>query len=427
MILWYKFKNFYSFKDETTIDLRLQKNSSVSNFDTNINNYKVSKILAILGANASGKSNLLKPLAFLNWFCNNSFKDQKNEEELPFAPFLFQQDEPSEIEICFIPPMQKNKANCIEFKYKIKLDRKRIYHESLKKKMMEEKNFTNIFSRTYNKKNNRYTYSDLFDKKNVKNSDITSENLEKLKKLQFSKEDLKKVPHNASVLSYFVRLGNIVAETALFSISIRNNLHIYGKYSLNYDSVLDATEIYHKNRKLFKKAINYLKKLNFGLDNIKLKKIKYSDTQTGKIIEKITPFGVHSSNNDSYEIPFYMESTGTQASYCFIMTLLIALDSGGIAVIDELDTDLHPLMVVELIKLFENELINKHNAQLIFSCHNLEILKILKKHHLYLVEKDKNCISESWRLDQIKGLRSQDNLYAKYITGALGGIPETDL
>jgi hypothetical protein len=41
-----------------------------------------------------------------------------------------------------------------------------------------------------------------------------------------------------------------------------------------------------------------------------------------------------------------------------------------------------------------------------------------------LVEKDKNCQSEAWRLDEVKGVRSDDNLYAKYMAGAYGAVPE---
>ncbi|HCL16455.1 MAG TPA: abortive infection protein, partial [Pseudomonas sp.] len=51
------------------------------------------------------------------------------------------------------------------------------------------------------------------------------------------------------------------------------------------------------------------------------------------------------------------------------------------------------------------------------------LLNHLQKHQLYLCEKRDQC-SEAWRLDEVQGLRADDNLYAKYMAGALGGIPE---
>ena len=51
-----------------------------------------------------------------------------------------------------------------------------------------------------------------------------------------------------------------------------------------------------------------------------------------------------------------------------------------------------------------------------------EVLNILKKHQVYLVEKT-NLHSEAWRLDEMSGIRVDDNLYAKYYAGALGATP----
>ncbi|WP_238567497.1 hypothetical protein, partial [Aeromonas lacus] len=54
--------------------------------------------------------------------------------------------------------------------------------------------------------------------------------------------------------------------------------------------------------------------------------------------------------------------------------------------------------------------------------HTPEVLKNLKKHHCFIVEKE-NSESDVWRIDDIEGIRSQDNLYTKYMSGALGGVP----
>ena len=136
------------------------------------------------------------------------------------------------------------------------------------------------------------------------------------------------------------------------------------------------------------------------------------------------PVGVHKDNNGrGFELPFFDESSGTKSLFVQLRRLLPILEVGGIAIIDELDNDLHPHMLPILIELFKFEHTNPNNAQIIFTCHTPEILNILKKHQIYLVEKE-NLQSEAWRLDEMSGLRSDDNLYAKYYAGSLGATPD---
>lgn len=411
MIKWYRFKNFYSFKDETLVDLTLKANSAESSFDVDLKDARVSKVLAVLGSNGSGKSNLLKPLAFLRWFCHSSFKDLENKELLPFYPHASAMDEPSEIEMCFTDlSLGQEKNEAYEFKYYIKLKRDIIIHEELKLKT--SRLFTSIFYRKYDTESDTYKFHShsTFNDKNG-----------------FPLNELKSIPRNSSAISYFNRKGNAVASTVLENFSnIDNNLNVYGKWNFSYKNVLGATDHYFEDSDLFEKALKYLKRMDFGLDNILLKEEETIDKETGKKEVEVMPYGVHKCDGKQFEIPFYMESSGTQACYYFISTLLNAFEYGGAAVIDELDSDLHPHMITEIINMFENEEINKKNAQLIFSCHTPEVLKHLKKHHIYLVEKN-DSKSECWRLDDMQGLRSQDNLYSKYITGALGGVPDINL
>jgi predicted ATPase len=102
--------------------------------------------------------------------------------------------------------------------------------------------------------------------------------------------------------------------------------------------------------------------------------------------------------------------------------VLPILTFGGIAIIDEIDNDLHPHMLPKILDWFRFEHTNPHSAQIIFTCHTPEVLNLLMKHQVYLVEKT-NQNSEAWRLDDVKGLRADDNLYAKYMAGALSAVP----
>jgi hypothetical protein len=80
---------------------------------------------------------------------------------------------------------------------------------------------------------------------------------------------------------------------------------------------------------------------------------------------------------------------------------------------------LHPIL-----DLFFSPKTNPKNAQVIFTCHSVEVLSLLHKSQVILVEKNQECVSDAWRLDSVKGVRADDNLYAKYMAGAYGAIPQ---
>ncbi len=80
-------------------------------------------------------------------------------------------------------------------------------------------------------------------------------------------------------------------------------------------------------------------------------------------------------------------------------------------------------MLEPLLELFASTKTNPHKAQIIFTVHSPMILDLLQKSQVYLVEKT-DCESIAYRCDTIQGLRSDDNLRAKYLAGALGAVPE---
>jgi predicted ATPase len=80
-------------------------------------------------------------------------------------------------------------------------------------------------------------------------------------------------------------------------------------------------------------------------------------------------------------------------------------------------------MVQELVGMFTDGTINSKNAQLLFSTHSHQILSQLDKYQIVLTEKNSDGQTETWRLDEMKGVRADDNYYTKYIAGAYGAVP----
>ena len=137
----------------------------------------------------------------------------------------------------------------------------------------------------------------------------------------------------------------------------------------------------------------------------------------------------------------YMESEGTKKLFNLSGMLIDALQNGRILAVDELDAQLHPILVRHLIELFNSPDTNPKNAQLIFNTQSADLLgykvyseekgkKItrLRRDQIYFVEKDSQEASRLFSLIEFKkesGMRTRnDASYEKdYLSGVYGGIP----
>ena len=80
-------------------------------------------------------------------------------------------------------------------------------------------------------------------------------------------------------------------------------------------------------------------------------------------------------------------------------------------------------MIEPILRLFHDPETNPHGAQIIFTCQAPEVLKLLQKAQVTFIEKS-DCVSTACRGDEVAGLTRQHNLCTKYMTGALGAVPQ---
>src|SRR5690554_7319983 len=118
MIKNLSFRNFYSFADEAVIDFALGKKPTPSGYDITIDGDRYNKAIAVVGANGSGKTQFLKPLAFLRWFISESFLGMAPDRAIPFFPHQLHRDESSYLELEFM-------LKGVDYRYQLELtDRK---------------------------------------------------------------------------------------------------------------------------------------------------------------------------------------------------------------------------------------------------------------------------------------------------------------
>lgn len=125
---------------------------------------------------------------------------------------------------------------------------------------------------------------------------------------------------------------------------------------------------------------------------------------------------------------FNEESAGTRSWLSLLPDALDALDAGGAMFIDEIDASLHPLLTARLIGLFREAETNPHGAQLIFTTHDASLLgtalgeEVLVRDQIWFVEKDRNGASRLYPLSDFKP-REGENRERRYLGGSYGAVP----
>ena len=132
-----------------------------------------------------------------------------------------------------------------------------------------------------------------------------------------------------------------------------------------------------------------------------------------------------------FDLPLQEESSGTEQMFFGAALIKRAMESEKTIIIDELSSGLHPLLLRAIIKMFYNKEINKTNAQLIFSTHDVSLLSwdLFRRDQIYFVEKENATgISTLYSLDEFSPeLVKKDNIREDYLQGRYGAIPVISL
>ena len=387
------FQNFYSFKHRTTMNFLVNENApKINHFGAcNTNDgSRISKISSIFGANASGKTNLIIVFEFLKSFISDSFSYSNEGFEI-FYPFDTTQNKPSIFEVEFY--IEK-----IFYKLYLEINSERVLSEILESR--KNKRLTTLYSRKYIKSKNYYKFNG--------------------KKIKLENSFIEKVRPNASVVSTANQYNHPeLTKVKKHWFSIFGNYFIFSNYNI-------VSKFYYKNKEYFEQTKELLKRVDLGLSDIKILSEETANRRGNKKTI-FQPYGSHKSKGKEFSLPFSMESDGTKQLYSILMLVFRVLEKGSICLIDEIGDSLHPNALPTIVNLFTSEETNPRGTQLICTTHMPTIMASLSKYQIFLVEKNKDCESEVYRLDEVQGARSDDNFLKKYLAGAYGGIPDIDI
>jgi AAA15 family ATPase/GTPase len=386
MIIEFKFKNFMSYKDETTINMTSVKSFKElknSNVITKVNsNFNLLKSAAIFGSNGGGKSNFIEAILFMKDVFHNSYLESlKKEEERGRKDYYFKlntitEKKPTTFEISFI-------VNNIIYRYGFEIFGFEIISEWLYKKNEVE---TYLFKR--NRQNFEINKSSFTDGLKYKDS----------------------VNSNVLFISYLAQNNSKDIQPVQFFFK-----------RLNVLSGLDDKTHNNVTKVLYNVDSNFKTWLSLALRFLEITKVGV--TKDDNIVTYHNKFDENDFIVDS--IPFNLEedeSQGTKKIVFLLGAIYDTLVGGKVLFIDELDSKLHPNLTKKLLDFFQK--FNKNNAQFIFTSHDANLLNkdILRRDQIWFVDRNKFGASELYSLSDFDAsvVRSTSDFRKKYLDNSFG-------
>ncbi|MEJ0002421.1 MAG: AAA family ATPase [Pararobbsia sp.] len=400
-------ENFFSFRDLHVLDLSID--AKVPDPDGRFatvfegSSVRAPKVVVLYGANASGKTTLLRALQFIVTMIRDSVQrtvpgfygcERFNDAESADRPIRLAIELGGVMNLTPDVMRQLEAGEPVErgiYRYEIEIEVKqgsptRFLKEALHQKPNGQGKWQRVFERDADGQ--------------VKGSKSFG--------LSGYQHLVKTLAANHTVLSSFAKFQH---PSAQIFVEIAKKA-IFSMDPVAHSSADKAVIDFLKNRPAILSKLNAeMSRIDVGVEGL-----RFQDGKDG-------PFLMFKHSGLQVEMPWMLESHGTRAFIKIFPFLVMVLDQGGVAVIDEMEAAIHPLVLPELLRWFyDRALRNKLDAQLWLSCHSASLLDDLTKEEIVLCEKDRQGRSRFFSLMDVK-VRRDENHYRKYLSGTYGGVP----
>ena len=408
MILEIRLENFFSIKDEVLLDFRAakintEKGKALSANVIDYNGEKILKSIGLFGANASGKSNILKAIKFCNQLILNSC--QYNEGTVfGFSPFRFDgyANKPSIFLIDFI-------HDGVEYEYSFTLTTTEILKESLYHYPNGRK--AKIFTRDETKGTNKteiYSFADGLIARPVDVATNTSKKTLYLSRASQMDRELGKTLYKfflQDLLVGFAPLDFITLELNITKQLFTQNKDLFLHALSICDSDISEIKIIHEKQKL---SIPNAFSGSFYDQSF--------DTLRFETFHKTAP-----------EISFDLlgeESSGTKQLFSMLFFLLDVTRNGKALLLDEFDLSLHTKLADFVIDLFHAG----SSAQFLFTSHNTNLIDVkrFRRDQILFANKKEDGSTELYSLYDHKDFRENMDAEKGYLQGRFDAIPIID-
>lgn len=435
MLIEFKVSNFRSLRDEAVLSMEATglgsfKKSLIEFVPIGKTSSKPVRLLpsvAIYGKNGGGKSNIIRAFWLSVQFIRNAQRTQHENAPIPIYPFVLDDDsktKPTEFEFVYV-----NEG--IKYIYGFAATKEAVVREYLFHAPKGQKSL--VFSRE----------GQVFEFR---------ENSEK-KKRQLISETV------ASNQLYFAVACTMNEKTC---IDAMRWFREYIFFSRDYTDIPEQLLNYSEDSNMLKAISNYAKMADVGIQDMQfeVKNTELSDTEhlpedlpegikaalmqfmkalsdspnssESKLkMGEVSAISYHQGINRNgeanlYELDLADESDGTRKLMALAPAIERVLNCGGILLVDELEKEMHPMLVEMVVSKFQSPNSNPNHAQLIFTTHNTELLnmEILRKDQLYFVDKNrKDGASTLYSISEFS-TTTNENVRKSYLMGKYGATPD---
>ncbi len=413
MLLMFKVKNYASFKNESILDMRATAYVQHPTHVIHVNDkLGLLKTMALYGANASGKSNLISAMFFFEQYIFSQFLSKKESGDLEsgeiglkmkLEPFALSNDinQASEFDIIFLRGDK-------QIQYGFECTPKEVLNEWLfinDKKVFERTGLELSFGNKYQRMLGAY-------------KKLPAERLYIAVLEYFLDEEAKKAVLD-DFISFFSREYNVFTEI-LFESTVKGLAGMVG-----LSKKLVSNKIYRK------KVEHYLRLVDVGIKRLDVQTEMIFDERTGKKkTEKVirTVHDIYDESGNAVGEKFFdlsQESTGTLRFLAYIQNIIEMISNGGVFIVDEMSARLHPLLTKLIVDIFCSS--QNKKAQLIFTTHDISLLNNhqFRRDEVVFIDKNERGESSLYALSDLK-VREDATFHKDYLQGKYGAIPIFD-
>lgn len=418
MIINFSLDNFGSVRDKQILSFEAESSTQLEEYYIiHKAGFRLLKLAMIYGANASGKTTIIKALDFLRDLVLEPA--EKKTDALEFEPFLFDTERPKQNSTLSLDFLQ----NSVRYYYEVEFNKRAIVREEL---FYYNPNRANVFRRVtdLDKQFTKITFGSKIKKDRTAEKTLESNTLWNNTVLGgFLKTNIQ-LPELKEAVDWFEHYLEpiILTDTKLQSYvrqqieneEIEKNtvLNILQKADFNISDIIideeEKEELDEKVHKVFA-AMEFPQETIDKIINSPIKKIKFE----------------HTVDSNKYSLPFDLESEGTQRYFGFAGILSLLINKSIAIPIDEIESSLHPDLFIHFLLSF---LINSKESQTIATTHNREILNnkdIFRNDAIWFTDKSATCATELYSLSDFDSstVRETSSVYNAYKIGKLGGVP----
>ena len=384
MLLQFSVTNHRSIKETAVISMKAAADKTMKEILISPDGKKeLVPVMAIYGANAAGKSNVIHALLLMReMICGNYAKPLKGAE-LPYEPFAFVDGE--------------TKPTALEIIY---------YNDGIK--------YAYGFSFNKNKIIDEY----LYHWPNGREALVFSREKDKYEFRENIQEQLTLAGRTSENRLYLTTSNEWnCAQTEKAYLWFQKNLRGVIATGVSNEATIAAIQEGGEEKKCILKEMMLA---DLGICNVEL-----TGTREKPIISTVHRLTDSNGEQKQYTLLLGQESVGTQRFFSRIGLWMEAINSGAVLVVDEIEASMHPLLTRHLIEMIQDQTVNQNHAQLIFTTHDTGLLdlKLLRRDQIWFAEKDeKSMQTDIYALTEFSP-RKDENIAKGYLQGRYGAIP----